>query len=45
VEPPFGKKDERIQKVPFDVRVPSHEELYRIHGLLKLGILERVGEN
>ncbi|MEM6804132.1 MAG: hypothetical protein AAF696_22195 [Bacteroidota bacterium] len=37
--PPFSKKDERLIKVPMDVKIPSHEELMRVDEFIKQGRL------
>lgn len=39
VEPPFGKKDERILKIPKHVHTPNYEVLMRIHQFLLKGEL------
>lgn len=37
--PPFEKKDERLVKVPMDVKVPSYEEMMRVSDFIKKGRL------
>ncbi len=36
-EPPFGKKEPRLKKVPFDVGRPGYEELIKMNDLLHQG--------
>lgn len=39
IQPPFAKKDERLMRIPADVRVPGLAELQRIHHLACRGYL------
>lgn len=41
VPPPFEKKDDRLIKIPRDVRIPSYEELLRINQFVIHGWLEK----
>ncbi|MEQ8768794.1 MAG: hypothetical protein RL885_33115 [Planctomycetota bacterium] len=38
--PPFEQRDERLVKIPRDVKVPNHEELERVVRFLERGAIE-----